>query len=204
MNTLYKNLLLLTAFCFFLLMVRIKLSGENSFTFLLWNLFLAAIPFFISQYLTVRKRKYSKYLLSGFLAIWILFLPNAPYIVTDFIHLKYYSSDFFWLDLLMIFSFSLAGLVFGITSMRQMLQIIQQRWSPKISDTVLILACLGCGFGIYLGRVLRFNSWDILSSPLAILKRSILSYTDATAWLMTLGFSCLFYIVVKLYSLPST
>ena len=202
MNKLHSKIILITSFCVLLLVTRIVLNESRNYLFLVWNLFLAFIPLVISQYLLSRKLDYSKYKLLILSGIWILFLPNCPYIITDFAHIIQSRPASIWLDILLLFSFAFTSLLFGLISINQMLNVFRQRWSSQISQVLLVLICFSCGFGIYLGRVLRFNSWDIITSPLSILKKSILSYSNSTAWFMTLGFGCFLYIAVKFYSLP--
>ena len=203
MNKLHTQFIFLIFFCFIVLITRIIVNESEAYLFLVWNLFLALIPLIISQYLSSRKLSYSKYKLLIISGVWFFFLPNSPYIITDFAHIVHTRPAFIWLDILLLFSFAFSSLLFGLISINQMFTIFKQRWSLKIANMLLILTCFSCGFGIYLGRVLRFNSWDILTSPLYILKKSILSYSSSTAWLMTLGFGCFLYITVQFYSFSS-
>jgi uncharacterized membrane protein len=136
--------------------------------------------------------------------IWLLFLPNSLYVITDFTHFFHSGPNSIWLDILLLFSFAFTSLLFGIMSIHQMFEIAKQKYSTSIVNFLLLMTCLACGFGVYLGRVLRFNSWDIITSPLSILKRSVLSYTNTTAWMMTLGFGGFLYVAVLFYSRPST
>jgi len=204
MNKLHTQIIFLIFFCFIVLITRIIVNESEAYLFLVWNLFLALIPLMVSQYLSSRKLSYSKYKLLIISGIWFFFLPNSPYIITDFAHIVHTRPAFIWLDILLLFSFAFSSLLFGLISINQMFNIFKQRWSLKIANMLLILTCFSCGFGIYLGRVLRFNSWDILTSPLYILKKSILSYSSTTAWFMTLGFGCFIYIAVQFYSFSSS
>lgn len=204
MKKLHKKTVYLISFCLILLCIRFYIKGSISYIFLVWNLFLAIIPLLISHYLTTHKTNISKSILIPIIIIWLLFLPNSPYIMTDFIHFTRSDGATKWLDILLLFSFAFSSLVFGLISINQMLEIVQRKWSSLIANVFLFVICFGCGFGIYLGRVLRFNSWDALTSPLFILKKSLLSYSNTTAWFMTLGFGGFLYVAVKFYSLPST
>ena len=84
-------------------LLRVQLTQSFFFGFLLWNLFLAVIPYTISEVLKIKPLKKATITLS--LLIWLLFLPNAPYLITDFIHLHYLKSTLIWYDLFMLFSF---------------------------------------------------------------------------------------------------
>jgi uncharacterized membrane protein len=203
MKQFLKKIFYLIFFCLIILSIRIYIQNSTSYLFLAWNLLLATIPLLISVYLKRHNSNLSKLKLIPFFAVWLLFLPNCPYIMTDFVHFFKSNSKTMWLDLLLLFSFAFSGLLFGLISINQILEIIHQKWSRKISNTLLFGICFSCGFGIYLGRVLRFNSWDIITSPISILEKSLSSYSSSTAWLMTLGFGGFLYVAVKSYSFSS-
>ncbi|WP_397447406.1 DUF1361 domain-containing protein [Polaribacter sp. R77954] len=139
--------------------------------FLIWNLFLAYVPYFISSTLEKRMYKSSKLMLINLLFIWLLFLPNAPYIITDFIHLHHTTDNLVWLDIVILFTFSSTGILLSIASLAQIHKIITQKWKSKFAKYFSISATFLFGFGIYLGRFLRLNSWDVLTSPLMVLKK---------------------------------
>ena len=99
---------------------------------------------------------------------WLLFLPNAPYIFTDLIHLmsRYYGH--FWVDLVPILSCALTGLVLSFLSL-YLMQSIVARMFGWLTSWLFIAGAAGLsGFGIYLGRFLRFNSWDVLFKPMEL------------------------------------
>ena len=154
----------ITVASLFILMVRLKITHSFFFLFLVWNLFLAAIPYAISVYMTQIKKLHKIGFGIGFVA-WLLFLPNAPYIITDLIHLRHSGSTQIWFDTIMIGLFALGGLLFYLYSLRQ----IQQLWLRFTSETstkrIQRLIPFLVGFGIYLGRVLRWNSWDLIQRP---------------------------------------
>ena len=144
----------------------------------------------------MQKLSKSKLIIIAF--IWLLFLPNAPYIITDFIHLKQSKGNIIWLDIFMIFSFSLTGLLFAITSLYDIYKITTQKWNATYATYFSISATFLCGFGIYLGRFLRFNSWDVFTSPLIVLKKSLLSINDPKTWFITLSFGSFLYVLFLL------
>lgn len=181
----------LTSLSLFLLMVRLKLTHSYFFLFLVWNLFLAAIPFLITFRLLSRKRV-PKYRLLIWLGLWLLFLPNAPYIITDFIHLQHLKSEIFWLDAVLIGVYALSGLLFYFISVRDMEELLQQHFQPKKVKYLLWMLPFLVGFGIYLGRFLRWNSWDIMQRPQNLIQDiwEILAFPmqHKDAWLVTLLF----------------
>ncbi|WP_303316234.1 DUF1361 domain-containing protein [Flavivirga abyssicola] len=148
-----------------LLMVRIKLTHSFFYLFLVWNLFLAVIPFSITTYLvTVSKRK--KVGFAIWFSIWLTFLPNAPYIITDLLHLKISSNHLLWLDVLVVSSFALNGLLLFSLSLVDMETLLNRYLKKKKINFLMILILFLSGFGVYLGRFLRYNSWEILQHPL--------------------------------------
>lgn len=137
---------------------------------LLWNLVLAWIPYLISLIAETLHQKISiKYVfLPAFFllfCLWLLFFPNAPYIITDLIHLgrRKFPTIPLWYDAIMIFSFALTGLLLAFLSLQFMQEIIEKQFNKLVAWILTIFALGGCAFGIYLGRVERWNSWDIIS-----------------------------------------
>src|SRR6185503_17284547 len=108
-----KRIIIPLAFTLSLLIIRILLSNELTYIFLAWNLFLAWIPFALSQKLSKLNNRWKILFIT---ALWLLFLPNAPYIITDFLHLKQRTPIPYWYDILLLFSASLNGLLLGILS----------------------------------------------------------------------------------------
>ena len=109
-------LMFLSFFCIFLSVCRIFIAENYFLLFLVWNLFLAFVPWLISSTLYLSKNN-NKIIFIIFMTIWLLFFPNALYIVTDFIHLKTAASTMRWYDLILLFSYSFAGLFYGFVSL---------------------------------------------------------------------------------------
>jgi uncharacterized membrane protein len=101
--------------------------------------------------------------------LWLLFLPNAPYIVTDFLHLKHKPPVPLWFDLVLLFSFAGTGLLLGLLSLHNMQQALTARLSARWAQWLIGGAIALSGFGIWLGRFQRWNSWDIFTRPDALL-----------------------------------
>jgi len=198
----FKTLSILTLCCLlsvFLLMVRLKLTQSFFLLFLVWNLFLAVIPFCISFHLKHRK-KLKKWQLIGWSGLWLLFLPNAPYIVTDLIHLQLSDGLLVFVDLVVISSFAIAGLLFYVVSVREMEVIFRENFSKKVRKLFFTTLPFLCGFGIYLGRFLRFNSWDIIQDPaslvVTVVKIFMFPASHWLAWVITVGFGFLLWLVL--------
>jgi uncharacterized membrane protein len=197
-------LLLFTIYCFLLLAIRVKLTHSIYLFFLVWNLFLAFVPYFFISYLktqiSLQKSKIKTLLL---LFAWLLFLPNSFYILTDLIHLSQSSDHLVWFDLVVFSSYALIGFTIGIISLIEFENIIKNYASPLITNLIMPSICFLCGIGIYLGRILRYNSWDILSNPIALVSDILTSLLSIHALLFSFYFGVyiyLFYFFKKFYS----
>ena len=187
-----KTLFLSTCISISIMLIRVKMTHQIAFMFLLWNLFLAAIPYVIS--LIAIKSKYmrkSVFLLSILLFTWLAFLPNSPYIITDLIHLKHHPETILWFDIFLISSFAINGLLFGVYSLSNIHYVLQNRMNSKIACYSIIACSFLSGYGVYLGRSLRFNTWDLLTNPTHLLSKCIDSLSNPSAWVFTLCFGWL-------------
>jgi uncharacterized membrane protein len=158
--------MLAAAFASVLLLARGVVTGHLGYGFLIWNLFLAWVPLgFAGLAESDRRCGGGKWRLVPVLGMWLLFLPNAPYIVTDLVHVRGPHDASYWCDLVMVLSFAFAGMLAGIASMRLVRTTVTAIASPAVAQLLIIGSAILCGVGIYLGRVLRWNSWDVLTSP---------------------------------------
>lgn len=185
-------LIISISFSIFLLMLRMKLTHSFFFIFLVWNLFLAVIPFCITEYLQI-KQEINKFVFAIWFVTWLLFLPNSPYIITDFLHLKLSDTNIIWLDILVVFSFAFNGLLLYYFSVKQMFVLLIKRINKRLLQTIQIGIFILSGFGVYLGRFLRYNSWEIVQNPYELLNDifQIILHPNQNiqAWLFTFGFS---------------
>lgn len=154
--------------CLSILSGRMLLTGCGQYKFLAWNLFLAAVPLLWSQMLATTNRVHHFWILA---ALWLLFFPNAPYVLTDFIHLhrKSHAAIPVWYDVGMLVNFGVLALFFGLVSLRQVHLALEKRTSQLTAAAIISGCTLLAGFGIYVGRFLRWNSWDIVTRPLALM-----------------------------------
>jgi uncharacterized membrane protein len=168
-TNLIKSLAVSTALSIFLLFFRIQWSGTLFYVFLVWNLFLAWIPFICSVLLLEAKQKQpSRVLLLLLFGSWLAFFPNSPYILTDLFHLKMRHDIPLWFDLILILSFAWNGLLLGFASLLNIQQFLKHYFSKNTLHVFVFALFLLCGFGIYLGRYPRFNSWDIVTNPITL------------------------------------
>ncbi|MBO2009070.1 DUF1361 domain-containing protein [Hymenobacter negativus] len=175
-----------------LIIGRAAMTGRLTFLFLIWNLFLAVIPFGLSTMLGTAKGSLKARILLPVGAAWLLFFPNAPYILTDLFHLDTRPGVPLWYDLALILSCAWNGLMLAYASLSDMQRLVQQRLGFWAGWGFATVALLLSSFGIYLGRYLRFNSWDVLTNPLSlfydILNRILHPFSFPGTWGVTLVF----------------
>ena len=148
--------------------------GHIAYGFFFWNLILAWVPLgtALAFYALASRRSRRWVLLLCISVIWFLFFPNAPYIVTDILHLHERPPVPYWYDMIVIMAFAQTGLFIGYLSLYLMQEVVRA-WLGRCAGWIFALAMMGLSsFGIYLGRFLRWNSWDALSDPLDTLRNA--------------------------------
>lgn len=149
-----------------LLVVRLDHVGEPAFGFLTWNLFLAWIPYVLALGIAGAHRLGGPPPLLWLLGVaWLLFLPNAPYILTDFIHLGRPDGAPLWFDAALIGTFAATGLLLGLASLLVVHRVVEARAGRLAGWVVAVGSLLLSAIGVYLGRFPRFNSWDVITAP---------------------------------------
>jgi uncharacterized membrane protein len=150
-----------------LVIARIVQTGKLGYTFLVWNLFLAWLPMIFALLACERYRRTSArdWHFLALAGAWLLFFPNAPYIFTDLIHLTSRFFPHFWVDLTLILLCALTGLVLGFVSLYLMQSVVEHILGRAASWLFIAAVAALSGFGIYVGRFMRLNSWDVLFKP---------------------------------------
>jgi len=195
-----------TIFSIMILRIRVEFSGSGNYVFLVWNLFLAWIPFVISYFTyTAHLSKGQIYFVIPVGAFfWLLFFPNAPYILTDFQHLAGAWHDApVWFDVMLLVWFSFTGLMLGMTSLFMMQEIIRREFGRWIGWGFVFTVAVLSSAGVYVGRFLRWNSWDVFSNPAGMAEYTIQSAQDPS--LRSIGFTSLFgafflFLYITLYT----
>lgn len=179
---------------------RLDIWGTTNLLYLVFNLFLAWIPYIISRYF-IKKDTPVKYFIPLFI-LWLLFFPNAPYLVTDVLHIITVSPTLLWYDSLLFFFFGWIGLLLGILSLFHIHTYLKARLGYVFSEICIFGICLISSFGIYLGRFERWNSWDAFINPVKLLRHSF----TISSHLIQMGTPFLFVIMftVFLYSVYKT
>lgn len=156
-------------FSVLMVMARIVYTGERTFIFLVWNLFLAYVPFFITGWLQNRPNWIEvRWKFAAAFLCWLVFVPNSFYIITDLFHLRSFYSMPMWFDLALILSFAWNGILLGILSVRDMERMTRLHLGYRNEFYFIFPIMFLNAFGVYIGRYLRFNTWDILASPFGL------------------------------------
>ncbi len=189
------SLLFATAVCLLQLGVRAVYARSTVHFYLVWNLFLAWLPMLsalIAYNLGTRGRWRSWLLVLPCLIFWLLFFPNAPYILTDMLHLRPQGNIPLWYDLILLITFAWTGAFLGLISLYLMQSLVRRAAGAWVS-WFFTFAVLGLtGFGVYLGRFPRWNSWDVVANPSGLLLDIAGHFRHPVANASAFAFSALF------------
>ena len=188
-------LALTSALCCGLYAARVIYTGRLSYALLVWNLFLAWVPlvFALAAHGLHRTgRGFGLALALPFAGLWLLFLPNAPYVLTDLTHLGAVDGAPRWFDVMLLFAFGWTGLMLGFVSLYLMHDLVD-RVLGRAMGWLFVLATLALSsFGIYLGRFERWNSWDLVFNTEALLRDIYFRLRHPLSDPRTLVFSIIF------------
>ena len=191
MNDVQQLVSISLGFTLALLIIRLFYTGTPMYFFYPWNLLLALVPVFFSGLLLKQKTlNYKSILLLG---LWLLFLPNAPYLVTDIFHFDERPPVPFWFDLMLVVSGAWNGILLCMISLLRVERFLKIVCTPKLTSKVMPLIIFLCGYGVYIGRYLRYNSWDVVTEPVGILRTSRHHihhpFQNLNVWLFTFVFA---------------
>lgn len=156
------SLLGLSGLSLALLAVRMLVLGDSTYGFLAWNLLLAWIPLLLAVAIAGMWRPGRRISVALLLVLWLLFFPNAPYVVTDFVHLHHIGGMPRWFDVLLLGSFAVSSLALGFVSLYLIQALIRSTYGVVWGWAGAFIAIALSGIGIYLGRIYQLNSWDVL------------------------------------------
>lgn len=159
-----------SSICVALVAGRVALSRHPGYAFLIWNLVLAWVPLILALGIWLGYRaSWPRPVLALTGVLWLLFLPNAPYILTDYVHLSLgYHGAPAWFDAIAISAYALTGLLLGFASLYLVQAVLLCRLSERATWAVVHAIIALSSVGIYLGRFQRLNSWDALRDPFHI------------------------------------
>jgi len=195
-----------------LVVARILATGHLTFLYLPWNLVLAWVPFgFALLARRVADSSPPRRLSLGLCGVgWLLFFPNAPYIFTDLMHLVHGHSALhapLWFDLLLNLLVAMTGFFLGFASLAVMQSLVSRRYGRPVGWLFVVVSLALSGFGVYLGRFLRWNSWDVVRAPMPLLTDIAEQLTHPWAHPRAYGFSMMCFLFLLLsylmcFSLP--
>ncbi|MCE6992767.1 DUF1361 domain-containing protein [Dyadobacter sp. CY323] len=181
-------LLVLSLAAVFFHLIRILFNSPVDFS-LDWNLFLSWIPLIVAFLADSLTKRYGQIpVILAFLSVtWLAFFPNAPYMITDLAHLTVdYQRDLTWHDTIMLFFYAEVSLFNGLVSLYWIHRSWRRVFSKKTGNILLAISLPTAGFGVYLGRVKRMNSWDIIHEPRVVLDQLVDSLLDRTAMVLSI------------------
>lgn len=151
--------------------VRAASAQNTRYSFLAWNLLLGLLPLLIAVWLKHRLGKLPWLSPANLVLtiLWLVFLPNSFYLITDLIHLNNTGEVSKLYDATVFFSFIFNGYISGFISIYILHSELIRRRGTAIGHTVIAGVFVLCGFAIYLGRYLRWNTWDVVADPAGIL-----------------------------------
>lgn len=195
--------ILLTGLCLLLVAIRIVNIPDKRVFFLTWNLFLAWLPLlFVLLARRSHKASLPKVITLGLLALWLLFFPNSPYIITDLLHLNgHFQGPILWYDSVLFFLFALVGLLVGLYSLKIVHQTIVKMAGIKWGWVAVLSSLLLSGFGVYLGRYSRWNSWHLFSKPDQLVADILLQLQNPFALQLTLLFTTTLFLLYLAFGL---
>jgi uncharacterized membrane protein len=207
-QVLYGNLVVMS-----LLTGRVLVTHSNTYLFLLWNLFLAFLPLCAAIY--AERKKMRSWSLIGVSAMWLAFFPNAPYLITDLYHLAHFRGVPLWYDALLLFTSAFTGLAMGFISLQLMEKSWRYVWREKVFKKYSTqmrwryrAALVGfvfflSGFGVYLGRVLRWNSWDVLTDSKGLVSdiavRVVNPIDHKYTWAFTIAYAVVLFFLYNVW-----
>lgn len=196
-----------SAICVGMFGARLWIFGQAKHEALIGNLLLAWIPLLFALPVYAHGRKPRHWVTLGFCTlVWFLFYPNAPYLVTDLVHLKTRPPVPRWYDLILIMSFAWTGLSLGYFSLYLMQEVVR-RWLGRGVGWAFAIGMLALGaFGVFVGRFWRWNSWEAVTNPLGLAGKAMQKMDGmtpkemATFCTMFFAFSLLIYITLYAFT----
>ena len=174
----------------------VLLGDRIGHRFLVWNLFLAWIPFIAAigvELLDAHRRRVAALVLG---AVWLAFLPNAPYLISDLTHYDRVSPTP-WLDLARLISFAWAGCLLGALSLKIVHRVVARHLGAIAGWLVVVAASVASGAGVSLGRFARLNSWELVTRPAVVVSEAT-QLQDSKSAIGLAGFIAFFLLVVYL------
>lgn len=200
-HRLFAALIFASAVSIDLYIIGLLFYHAAGFWFLSWNLLLAWLPvlfmLLLVQYLKNGRWISWQGLLITFL--WLGFLPNSFYLVSDLIHLAFLETNNFMYFVVLLFSFAFNGLILGYLSLYIFHEQLLKRIKPRPAATWVVTVLLLCSFAVYLGRYLRWNTWDIILHPFGVVFYITERFIDPGSYGQTFQVTFWFFILLTAF-----
>jgi uncharacterized membrane protein len=175
--------------CSGLLALRMIYSGHDRYAFLAWNLVLAGIPLLLTFPIETAARRGLRLVVLPLGLLWVVFLPNAPYVITDFVHLAPAPPVPLWFDILLFTSFAATSLTLGFVSLYRLRRLADGRISTLAISLIVVALFAASSVAIYLGRFEQRNSWDLFVRPGTVVDELTSGRTAGRLAAVTAGFT---------------
>jgi len=182
-TSLHRVLAIFALFCIALTAYNIFVARIIYPAYLVWNLFLAFVPYVFSRYFAaVVEARHPRYVQVLVFVVWLAFFPNALYLVTDFVHLYEQILLPVWFDIAIVFSYTWIAFFLAFLSLQTIEKTFAKLWTRRQAVGMVCAVLFLSSVGIYIGRYLRWNSWDVVVQPWNIIKDIVSVFgTSATA-----------------------
>lgn len=195
-NPTFRPLIILTILAVVFNVGKVLLSGRITELYLSWNIFLGLLPLAVSGLLVsyaARPKAHILVLVFGGL-VWLALFPNAPYLLTDFMHVRDGGTVFLWYNILMFFAAAWACLLAGFYSLEQ-IQTLLRKYMTQVQTWIILVGIFAISsFGIYIGRFLRWNSWDVVINPQYVIHDAWIVLTQPHRHYDELLFTSIFFV----------
>jgi uncharacterized membrane protein len=190
---------LISALCLVMFVVRAMLTGVARFVYIPENLALAWLALLFA-WLLVRNLnhfRWASWRNIGLSLLWLFFLPNAWYVLTDFIHVPTTGEISVIFDIVMISALVFSGFILGFGSLMLVHKELLKRFSVPRAHAIIGGVLMLSSFAIYLGRELRWNSWDIVADPGGIILNVSDRIVNPFGYPSALNFTLLFFLLLS-------
>ena len=196
-----KTLLFSSLVSGLLFVARATALQSMDYWYLNWNLFLAWVPLLFAYFLIryIAKKPWLDWKAIGLTFLWLVFLPNSFYLATDFIHLLESPQSALLFDIVLILSFTFNGFLLGYITVLALHQALLRKVTPRVAHSLIAVVFLLCSFAIYLGRYLRWNTWDIISNPLGLLFDVSERFINPALHEQTFRTTGLFFVLISVF-----
>ncbi|WP_281886611.1 DUF1361 domain-containing protein [Paenibacillus sp. YYML68] len=191
-------------------------NGDRTYLFIRWDTFLAWVPVWIAlklDFVYLMKNRTTRFVLLLLLgAIWLFFYPNSSYLVTELLHVfvrysfdpaqRFWVNMEFWEHLLTLTSIAILGLLLAAYSLYTVQELVRRSYGLLVSWIFALLVLMLSSFGVYIGRFVRWNSWDVMTRPGYIIGQTYEMLTDSSQLGPIMMFCKYFFIVLLLGYIP--